>query len=386
MKNNQSRSILGIPLYSGIRTRKKMGFDTKNPNFYHVRRSDFRSPVCNMNCEEGTYRKRGSTGVQNSSIVARNFGRFRSDKQIRCVKCRKWETDLGKWNEYWVVNKSFPKHMTGNKNMLINQGYVVKFDGDVCHVYGIFEDENPCESDGMMYEYVKGVGYVNLDDVCFNPIVIDSFEGCYLFFEMFEEPNYVVKYKRQLQSQIDEVIEWFFKRIGQPDSKRYPPMLPNGEEVEFLDLYMFVKPDGGYNRINDEKWEEIDQYMGISTPYAVNLKPIFVGYLKLFLFFYDRFKLEGKGVLDACIKTLKEIKERYKELNVMEEQIGNFDAVNVGENVSGSAAVFDAIHEGKDVKEVQITSQDGNIDNEKDFVEDLDDFVVIKDEEPPNEV
>ncbi|KAL8260242.1 hypothetical protein R6Q59_028195 [Mikania micrantha] len=235
-------------------------------------------------------------------------------------------------------------------------------------------------------EYVKGVGYVNLDDVCFNPIVIDSFEGCYLFFEMFEEPNYVVKYKRQLQSQIDEVIEWFFKRIGQPDSKRYPPMLPNGEEVEFLDLYMFVKPDGGYNRINDEKWEEIDQYMGISTPYAVNLKPIFVGYLKLFLFFYDRFKLEGKGVLDACIKTLKEIKERYKELNVMEEQIGNFDAVNVGENVSGSAAVFDAIHEGKDVKEVQITSQDGNIDNEKDFVEDLDDFVVIKDEEPPNEV
>ncbi|KAL8260243.1 hypothetical protein R6Q59_028196 [Mikania micrantha] len=162
MKNNQSRSILGIPLYSGIRTRKKMGFDTKNPNFYHVRRSDFRSvfrprtygsgldfsrpiehrgttrdidglaqrsagvgssrgqkkitrviakmsltsnkgkkidykkicrsPVCNMNCEEGTYRKRGSTGVQNSSIVARNFGRFRSDKQIRCVKCRKWVT------------------------------------------------------------------------------------------------------------------------------------------------------------------------------------------------------------------------------------------------------------------------------------------------------
>ncbi|KAL8226215.1 hypothetical protein R6Q57_018772 [Mikania cordata] len=95
------------------------------------------------------------------------------------------------------------------------------------------------------------VGDVNPDDSFFNPIAVDSLEACYLFFEMLEEPKYVVKYKRQLQRQIVEVIEWFFIQIGQPDKEHYPPMLPNGEEVELLDLYMFVKVVGGYNNV---KW------------------------------------------------------------------------------------------------------------------------------------
>ncbi|KAD1709727.1 hypothetical protein E3N88_42427 [Mikania micrantha] len=230
------------------------------------------------------------------------------------------------------------------------------------------------------------------DDSSFNPFVIDSLESCYLFFDMLEEPNYVFKYKRQLQRQILEVLEWFFKRIGQPDSKRYPPMLPNGEKVELLDLYMFVKAAGGYKNIDNEKWDEIGRYMGISTPYVVNLRPIFVGYLELFLFFYDRFRYEEKEAIDACVEKKNEAKKEGKDSTVMKEDVMKNDNIMVyldaekdNEPVAVNDAEFIAENEFNNANLVQVHSQEGSFGDDDEVFEDLDDFVLIEDKEPTNE-
>ncbi|KAD7479172.1 hypothetical protein E3N88_02308 [Mikania micrantha] len=182
-----------------------------------------------------------------------------------------------------------------------------------------------------------------------------------------------------------------FKRIGQPDSKRYPPMLPNVEKVELLDLYMFVKAAGGYKNIDNEKWNEIGHYMGISTPYVVNVRPIFVGYLELFLFFYDRFKYEEK---EAFVEKKIEAKKEGKSNTVMEENVvkndnmGNSNDENViaETDVIGSVfAIEPAVNTAEKMQGIQIYSQEGSFGNDDEFFEDLDDFVIIKDEDPPNE-
>ncbi|KAD7478585.1 hypothetical protein E3N88_01721 [Mikania micrantha] len=146
-----------------------------------------------------------------------------------------------------------------------------------------------------------------------------------------------------------------FKRIGQPDSKRYPPMLPNVEKVELLDLYMFVKAAGGYKNIDNEKWNEIGHYMGISTPYVVN---------------------EGKS------NTVME------ENVVKNDNMGNSNDENViaETDVIGSVfAIEPAVNTAEKMQGIQIYSQEGSFGNDDEFFEDLDDFVIIKDEDPPNE-
>ncbi|KAD2805540.1 hypothetical protein E3N88_38917 [Mikania micrantha] len=189
---------------------------------------------------------------------------------------------------------------------------------------------------------------VNVDDSFFNPFVIDSLEGCYLFFEILEEPNYVFKHKRQLQRKILEVIEWFFKRIGQPYSKRYPPMLPNGEKVELLDLYMFVKAVLG-------------------------------------------FKLEEKYTLDTCNNDKNEAKGKEKEPEVMEGNVMELDTnltnivdENIGEFADVSAAKNSAEIEDKNNQKAQETpsdSQGGSFGGNEDFFKELEDFVLIEDKE-----
>ncbi|KAD2804976.1 hypothetical protein E3N88_38353 [Mikania micrantha] len=364
MKSKALKSVLGNPLfYSGIRARKRKENRARSPNKGKNNQGNFHH---------------SSRGF----VAARNFVK----KAVYTNRKR------NRGSHFSVTAGDF-------------KGYEVKLDVDVCYVHNMLEDEKPCEKDEIMHDnraenisvndYLacldnemsmevekmnigssvmedcdeipkvdelmsndvvgKGVGDVNLDDSSFNPFVIDSLESCYLFFDMLEEPNYIFKYKRQLRRQILEAA-------------------------------------GGYKNIDNEKWDEIGRYMGISTPYVVNLRPIFVGYLELFLFFYDRFRYEEKEAIDACVEKKNEAKKEGKDSTVMKEDVMKNDNIMVyldaekdNEPVAVNDAEFIAENEFNNANLVQVHSQEGSFGDDDEVFEDLDDFVLIEDKEPTNE-
>ncbi|KAL8199807.1 hypothetical protein R6Q57_013375 [Mikania cordata] len=56
--------------------------------------------------------------------------------------------------------------------------------------------------------------------------------------------DYIFNFKMELKKQFKEIVAWFFNHFGQLDGKPYPPIFPNGMEVDLLDLYLFVKLRG----------------------------------------------------------------------------------------------------------------------------------------------
>ncbi|KAD2805503.1 hypothetical protein E3N88_38880 [Mikania micrantha] len=394
MKNNPNHSILGKPLYSGIRARKRKGIGTGDQNFWRNKNKqhiDYHRG-CSQRAAMKIVKKsldikRGCAQVPHIPVVARNFKGFKRYEVVfdgdMCYVTKMFEGENtcgiddyvdgeGAENKYLTDNVGEMNEEMSNET---EKGKLETFLEGLC--------DNTCEfvnthnHEDLVFTYVNDESVGNEVESVFIPIEVNSFEDCFFFIDMLETPNYIIKYKEKLKKQFQELIIWFFKNIGQPDGKPYPPMLPNCMTVDLLDLYLFVKSTGGYEKITNEKWSQIAQYLGFSDEFGANLKPIYTGYLELLLFFYNRNKKDGK----SQVAFGEQSKGTINELDnaIMEEDIMPTD---LKENKT-DVVLDDVVLHG------ETQEKEDTMDDKEDSVGDLDDyfedFIVIEDKEPPNE-
>ncbi|KAL8205780.1 hypothetical protein R6Q57_009331 [Mikania cordata] len=112
--------------------------------------------------------------------------------------------------------------------------------------------------------------------------------------------------KDYLRGEFAKFVKWFYKEHFNQKDKKYPPTLPNGCNIELLDLYMFVENEGGYERDSKNcKWGEIAIKMGFKEPVVINLMVIYQGYSDLMVWRYKIEKEdENKVVEPSCSYSL----------------------------------------------------------------------------------
>ncbi|KAL8239110.1 hypothetical protein R6Q59_015677 [Mikania micrantha] len=93
--------------------------------------------------------------------------------------------------------------------------------------------------------------------------------------------HHITEHWRQWE-EFAKSVKWFYKEHFNQKDKKYPSKLPNGCDIELLDLYMYVEEAGGYFKVaKDNKWPKIAIKLGFDKAYATNLMIIYQGYLDL---------------------------------------------------------------------------------------------------------
>ncbi|KAL8226131.1 hypothetical protein R6Q57_018688 [Mikania cordata] len=222
-----------------------------------------------------------------------------------------------------------------NKNVLsydqlFDQGFDVIFQGDHCDIKNMFENDE--ESNNCKVNLDK----VNLGKDDWKPSCLDP-EAWVTFLDTLHIPNYVESSKEYLWGEFARFVKWFYKEHFNQKDKKYPPTLPNGCDIELLDLYMFVENEGGYEKASRNcKWGEIAIKMGFKESNAVNLMITYQGYLDLMTWRYHIAKEDENKVGEPSCSYLMD-EDVGKGFKVNEEEV----AVNAVQNVAVNAVQND---------------------------------------------
>ncbi|KAD5318228.1 hypothetical protein E3N88_18174 [Mikania micrantha] len=149
----------------------------------------------------------------------------------------------------------------------------------------MFEQENPWGNDRIVEDVKVEDGKLNESFVCLENKISSYIEKMNMgSFGEVVVPNYMFKFKMELKKQSQDVVAWFFNHIGQPNGKPYPPILPNGMEVDLLDLYW--NKMNGKCQVNPKKIEEsmmmIDRSHDINVASSLILHPTSMETIKMY--------------------------------------------------------------------------------------------------------
>ncbi|MFS7902461.1 putative transcription factor & chromatin remodeling ARID family [Helianthus anomalus] len=80
---------------------------------------------------------------------------------------------------------------------------------------------------------------------------------------MFDDREYVFKYKVDLQKKFEEMVQWFLNEYLGINYRPIPPYSLDQQKIDLLSLYMLVEKDGGYREVTTENtWPIIAKDLG----------------------------------------------------------------------------------------------------------------------------
>ncbi|KAJ0750288.1 putative transcription factor & chromatin remodeling ARID family [Helianthus annuus] len=79
----------------------------------------------------------------------------------------------------------------------------------------------------------------------------NEFQDCKALLQRLEDVVYVNKYKFNLESKFDEMVDWFLRKKLEITTRPIPAYASDNRKVNLLELYMVVKREGGHMRVTE---------------------------------------------------------------------------------------------------------------------------------------
>ncbi|KAF5805938.1 putative transcription factor & chromatin remodeling ARID family [Helianthus annuus] len=91
----------------------------------------------------------------------------------------------------------------------------------------------------------------------------NEFQDCKALLQRLEDVVYVNKYKFNLESKFDEMVDWFLRKKLEITTRPIPAYASDNRKVNLLELYMVVKREGGHMRVTENNlWAVVAKDMG----------------------------------------------------------------------------------------------------------------------------
>ncbi|KAF5795139.1 putative transcription factor & chromatin remodeling ARID family [Helianthus annuus] len=107
---------------------------------------------------------------------------------------------------------------------------------------------------------------------------------------MLDDVDYVRKYKFNLESKYDEMVDWFLTKKLEIVTRPIPAYDSDNRKVSLLELYMVVKREGGQRRVTENNlWVMVAKDMGFEYHDGEFMRLMYAMYLDV-LIYYHKFK------------------------------------------------------------------------------------------------
>ncbi|KAJ0522906.1 putative transcription factor interactor and regulator CCHC(Zn) family [Helianthus annuus] len=259
-------------------------------------------------------------------------------------------------------------------DQLITQGFTVKFSGDKCKLYPTFsvplingvdaksgltkeEEMGILEKQKMMSKETEFMAFKNnylnnyfesleisSNEPDWNVMILQTMEvkdfmDCKALLDMMDDDEYIGKYKHILQTQFEEMVEWFMIRKLGITTRPLPAYASNNRKVSLLDLYLETEKEGGHRNITENNlWPKVAKDLGFEYSDGELIRLIYVMYLDVLVYYY-KFKFVQSKVSEKDKADDKEVlvtKMDMRSSHSEGEDVKNDKGEDDGQEVAGS--------------------------------------------------
>ncbi|KAM0046070.1 putative transcription factor interactor and regulator CCHC(Zn) family [Helianthus debilis subsp. tardiflorus] len=219
-------------------------------------------------------------------------------------------TEGGLWNEIWYVSSVFKHHIAGNLNVFKRIKHIIGVDtrtGEHNFLFtkGVGSIEIKTGNENMRIQSVfyspeLDRNVLSLDQLTLQGFTTDwsimivnamefkEFEDCRAFMNLFDDRDFVLKYKHILDSKFEELVKWFLFDYMGIKTRPVPPIDSYMRKINLLSLYLLVAMDGGYQNVTTENiWPAIAKDMGFNYEDGDYMRVTYAAYLDVLEYYYN---------------------------------------------------------------------------------------------------
>ncbi|KAM0026530.1 putative transcription factor & chromatin remodeling ARID family [Helianthus debilis subsp. tardiflorus] len=141
-----------------------------------------------------------------------------------------------------------------------------------------------------------------------------EFQDCKALLEMLEDVDYVRKYKFNLETKFDEMVEWFLTEKLEISTRPNPAYASDNRKINLLELYLVVKREGGHRNVTENNlWAVVAKDMGFEYQDGEFMRLMYAMYLDVLVYYY-KFKSTQQRVYEKeTVKNVVDVRGSWSQ-------------------------------------------------------------------------